>query len=382
MARRGRRGRNEGSIRYRESDGRWEATVSVGDGTGRRKSFYGKTRREVAAKLSAALRDLDQGLTLADERQTVVAYLTSWLATIEPTVDQATHLHHASNVRIHLVPAIGGIRLAQLRAQHVAQLYAAKLASGLSPTTVHHLHATLHKALEAAVRLGIVARNVSDLVDAPRIAERELHVLTAEQAKTLLAAVQGHRLEALYVLALVSGMRQMELLGLRWRYVELEAPGGAVLRVAAALKRLKRTHEWAFAEPKTRGSRRTIALAPQTVEVLRRHRARQLQERLFVGEAWRDLDLVFATGDGGPLWPHNVYHQFHRFLATAGLPRIRFHDLRHTCATLLLAARVNPKVVSEQLGHASVAITLDIYSHVLPDMQQDAATALAKVLYG
>lgn len=378
----GRRGRNEGSIRYRDSDGRWEATISLGDGSGRRKSFYAKTRAEVARKLAAALRDVEQGVPLADERQSVALYLASWLATLESTVDEATYLHHESNVRLHLVPRLGRVRLARLSAQHVQQLYAAKLGEGLSPTTVHHLHATLHKALDAAVRLDLIPRNVSELVDAPRMAERVIHVLTAEQARTLLEAVRGHRLEALYVLALSTGMRQGELLGLRWRYVELDASGGAVLRVATALKRLKRTHQWAFAEPKTKRSRRTIALAPQTADMLRRHRARQLQERLLVGEAWRDLDLVFATGDGGPLWPHNVFHQFHRFLERAGLPRIRFHDLRHTCATLLLAARVNPKVVSEQLGHASVAITLDIYAHVLPDMQQDAAAALASVLYG
>jgi integrase len=202
-------------------------------------------------------------------------------------------------------------------------------------------------------------------------------VLSRAQAQRLLEASAGTRQEALYTLALATGMRQGELLGLRWRDVDLDA---GVLRVRASLRRSRKTGDWHFAEPKTRRSRRQLALGPETIEVLRRQRARQAQSRLLVGAAWRDLDLVFATEAGGPLLARNVYRSFMQLLARAELPRVRFHDLRHTAATLLLSARVNPKVVSELLGHASVAITLDIYSHVLPDMQQDAAATMDRLL--
>jgi integrase len=373
-----RRGHGEGHIRKRSDRDAWEGQLSLGDGT--LKSVYGKTRQEVQQKLARMRHDLERGLPLADERQTVKRYLESWLETIEPTLGEGTWHRHGEYVALHIIPEVGAVKLAQLTPQRVQQLYAAKLAEGLSPTTVHHLHETLHKALAAAVRLGLVARNVTELVDVPRMARHEMTPLSREETQRLLAAAaaEGDRLEALWVLAVSTGMRRGELLGLRWRDVDLEH---ATLHVRANLQRSRKTGEWVWKEPKTRKSRRQIALSEQAVEALRAQRRRQHEERLLVGPAWEDHDLVFANAVGGPLDAAGVYHHFLRLCQRHKLPRVRVHDLRHTCATLLLSARVNPKVVSEMLGHSSVAVTLDIYSHCIPDMQSDAAAVMGQLLW-
>jgi integrase len=275
------------------------------------------------------------------------------------------------------VPIIGKIRLASLTAERVQTLYADRLAAGLSTTTVHHLHATLHKALKDAERLQLVTRNVSKLVNVPRMAESEIHPLSREEARALLDVASRDRLSALYALALASGMRQSELLGLQWSEVDLDA---GLVRVRWQLKR--EDGQWVWKQPKTRRSRRQIAISPTTVAALLAHRTAQAEERLRRGAAWEDHELVFCTRLGRPLSARNVFRSFLGLLDRGGIRRVRFHDLRHTAATLMLASRVNPKVVSEMLGHATVAITLDIYSHVLPDMQQDAAAMLEQALYG
>jgi integrase len=331
----------------------------------------------VQRKLTAARRAQEDGLGQVDERQTVAQYLASWLETIKPTMDYGAWKRHEEFVRLHIVPTLGPTRLAALRAQQVQALYADRLAVGLSSSTVHHLHATLHKALKDAERLRLVARNVSTLVNVPRMAETEIHPLTREEARLLLDVASGDRLSALYELALATGMRQSEVLGLQWPEVDLD---GSLVRVRWQLKREQ--GQWVWKPPKTRRSRRQIALAPSAVAALQTHRAAQAEERHRVGSAWEDHELVFCSRLGRPLLARNVYRKFQSLLEQAALPRVRFHDLRHTAATLLLASRVNPKVVSEMLGHATVAITLDIYSHVLPDMQQDAAAALEALLYG
>ena len=265
----------------------------------------------------------------------------------------------------------------RLSAQHMQAFYAAMLENGLAPATVKYLHVVLHAALDQAVRLNIIPRNVTDLVTPPRPSRREMQILTPEQAQTFLAAVCGRRLEALYVLALTTGMRQGELLALRWRDVDLDA---ARLHVSNTLH-FGTKGVWRLGSPKTAQSRRRVDLAPMAVEALRAHRTRQLEERLLVGPDWHDHDFVFPRGDGEPLRGMQVTHRdFQPLLERAGLPCIRFHDLRHTAATLLLLANVPAKVVSELLGHSNVGITLNLYSHVLPSMQRDAANAMQRML--
>lgn len=376
----GRRGRGEGSIYRRSRDGRWVGSL-VSPETGKRRSITGNTRQEVQRKLTALQRDIDQGLSVGDGRQTVAHYLTSWLETIRPTIDAGTWDTHESYVRVHFVPTLGRLQLVKLTPQRVQAFYAALLGAGLSTTTVNHMHGSLHKALDAAVRLGLTPRNAADMVDVPRVAHHEIHPLNREQARVFVEAAAGERLEALYALALATGMRQGELLALHWGDIDMER---RVLSVRWSVR--YRSGVFTFKEPKTRRSRRRIALADQTVELLRAHRRRQLEERLCAGSAWQGEaydELVFCNEIGTPLSLYGpVRSGFLRVLRRSGVPTIRFHDLRHTCATLALSSNVNPKVVSEMLGHSTVAITLDIYSHVLPDMQEDAAATLAAILYG
>jgi integrase len=367
------RGNNEGSI-VKRSDGRWMARLTLPDGT--RKTIYAKTRQEASRLLASAIRDRDSGLPVVGDRQTVGQFLESWLESSKHSVRPRTWKRRGEYVRLHLIPTIGKIALSKLTAQQVQSLYARKVEEGLSTTTVHHLHAVLHRALETALRLGLVQRNVASLVDAPRMRHHEMSTLSHEQVGTLLLTARGDRFEALYLLAITTGMRQGELLALRWRDVDLD---NRILKVRATLQFT--AAGFVFAEPKTSRSRRRIAISVYAAEALQRHRERQEQERTRLGDGWTDRDLVFPNSLGKPQDGIDLLrYSFRPLLMRAGLPRIRFHDLRHTAATLLLRRGVNPKIVSEMLGHSSVAITLDIYSHVVPDMQQLAADAMDETL--
>jgi len=369
-----RRGKGEGSI-TRLADGRWQARVDLGYEGGKRvrKAFYGKTRKEVQEKLTTALHDHQRGLPLPDERQTVGQFLTDWLDnTARHTLRPTSYDGYADLVHHHLVPALGRVPLAKLTPQQIAACYGDLLAKGLAARTVQYAHAVLHRALDQAVRWNLVARNPTDAVDAPRPQRKEITVFNTEQAQQFLDAAQDDWLHALYVLALMTGMRQGELLGLRWQDVDLAAGSLSVRRT------LVRTSQgWSWAEPKTAKGRRTIALPALAVEALRQHRVRQLEERLRAGGLWEDHDLVFPNHTGKPLERQNVVKRsFRPLLAKAGLPYIRFHDLRHSAATLLLSLGEHPKVVQERLGHSTIGVTMDTYSHVLPDMQRKAASRL------
>lgn len=275
-------------------------------------------------------------------------------------------------MRLHAIPIIGKTPLAKLSAQHLQALYARKLAEGLSPTTVQHLHEVLHRALNRAVRLGVVYRNVADMVDPPRMSHHEMATLTEEQSRILLDVAAGERLEALYILALTTGMRQGEMLALKWHDVDLD---GATLQVRRNLQNVGGVYS--IVEPKTKSGRRRIALPAVTAEALCAHQARQETERRQASEGWEENDLVFPNTIGRPLDGMNlIKYWFRPLLKRAGLPLIRFHGLRHTAATLLLGQGVNVKVVSEMLGHADVSITLRVYAHVMPHMQQQAADAM------
>ena len=368
------RANNEGSI-FRRRDGRWTASITVGGG--KRKAYYGKTQGEVLRKLTAARKARQDGLPLVGERQTLGNYLSGWLADVEPSLRPRTWLRYEQLVRLHTLPDLGAVPLARLSPQQLQRLYASSLQKGLSPASVIHLHAVLRRALGQALRLGLVARNVALLAVPPRLARREMTTLSPEQARQLLQAAAGDRLEALYTLALSTGMRQGELLALRWRDVNL---GSGALRVVGTLQQTP--HGFRVCEPKTARSRRQVLLTQTAVSALRRHRARQAEERLLVGPAWGSDDFVFTTEAGEPESGPNVTHRFYTFLARSGLPHIRFHDLRHTAATLMLARGVHPKVASEMLGHSNISVTLDLYSHVTPTMQRAATEALDEIFRG
>jgi integrase len=373
-----RRGHHEGSI-YQRRDGRWVGVLHVGYGGGRRerKSYYGTTRPEVASKLANAIANHNKGLRPVPERQRVRDYLESWLNdTARRSIRGTTFAGYERMIRLHINPIIGDLRVARLAADHLDNLYTQLLDKGLAPKSVSLIHALLHRALSHAQRRGAVAVNAATNVDPPRIPNREFQALSADEAVHLLDASRGDRLHALYVVALTCGLRQAELLGLRWRDVDLD---GAVLAVRQQVYRL--AGEWVFSEPKTTKGRRTISLSAMAVEALRQHRVRQAEERLRVGADWQDYDLVFPNHLGRPIEKQNLMRRsFRPLLGRAGLPPMRFHDLRHSAATLLLAEGVHPKVVQERLGHSTIAVTMDVYSHVMPTLQKDAAERLDRLL--
>lgn len=367
------RGNGEGSLRKR-ADGLWEARITLDDG--KRKSLYGETRQEAAQKLRDALHDIGKGIPLVDERQTVKQYLTSWYEGMQPQVRPSSYRRYGDYVH-HLIPGIGRHTLAKLAPQHLQAFYSKKLAEGLSPTTVHAIHSMLHRALEDALQMGLVSRNVSEMLKPPRRQNREMMPLSVLEVRRFLDAVMGDRFEALYVLALSTGMREGELLGLRWQDVDLTR------RIIQVRMNVQETSgRYILAETKTAYSRRTVALTQDATDALAAHWQRQQLQRRKHGERWEELSLVFPNKYGGIMIPDNITKRsFKRHLERAGLSReVRFHDLRHTAATLLLASGVNVKVVSEMLGHSSVSITLNIYAHVLPHMQQSAVSAMDQLL--
>ena len=281
-------------------------------------------------------------------------------------------------VRRHIVPALGRIQLKTLSPAHVQGLYRSKLDAGLAPSSVRYIHAVLHRALKQALRWGLVPRNVTEAVDLPKLVSDEVDALNPEDARAFLDAARGDRFEALYVVAVTTGMRRGELLGLRWTDTELD--GTARLRVGRQLQRMRDGSGLQFVTPKG-GKGRTIRLPVRTVEALKAHRARQAEEKLKAGSLYEDSGLVFATEVGTPLEPSNIDRRsFKPLLEKAGLPDMRFHDLRHTCATVLLSEGVNAKFVQELLGHADIKLTLGTYSHFLPSMGDQTAAAMENAL--
>lgn len=369
----GRRANGEGSI-YQRADGRWAASISIG--RGKRKHFLARSRKEAAAKLTEALKAQQDGLPLVTERQTFGAFALSWLETARPSLKPRTWIRYEQLLRVHALPDLRNLQLTKLTPQHLQRLYADVRVKGISAATIRQLHAVIHRGLRQACQWNLVPRNVADLVTLPRIERLEMQVLSPEQSRRLLEGAHGDRLEALYVLALTAGMRQGEILALRWRDVDLDH---GTVNVHSTLYRLKGT--FLFAEPKTPRSRRQIVMTEAAKSALRRHRIAQAEERLRSGSQWKDEGLVFTNLEGSPIDASNLLrHCFHPLLAAAGLPKVRFHDLRHTAATLLLGQGVHAKIVSEMLGHSNIAITMDLYSHVTPTMQREAARALDNLL--
>lgn len=374
------RGNGEGSI-YRRNDGRWVGEMTV---EGRqRKFFYGKTRKEVQEKLQIALHDRQHGMVLAgNAKQTLGQFLEDWLENSQKqSVRPRTYERYEEMVRLHIVPVLGRHRLQKLSAQQVQALYTKKINEGLSATTVSSLHNVLHKALETAMKWELVPRNVCDLVSAPHAAQFEIQPLSAEQAHRLLVAARGHHLEALFTLALATGMRRGELMGLKWQDINFALGTLQVRRILTRVPSKMPGKGYVEAEPKTQRSRRSIVIAPFALEALKRHYQSQVEAKKKVGVSWQEHDFVFCTSIGTHLNPtRDMLDQLKMLLKKAGLPDVRFHDLRHSAATLLLSEGVHPKIVQELLGHSNISMTMDVYSHVLPGMQHDAISKLNSVL--
>jgi integrase len=373
----GRRGNGEGTI-SRRKDGRWEGRYYVPTEDGpKRKVIYGKTRAEVSEKLTKALSDRANGIVYDNENITIGEYLDVWLkGSVYGSVRQSTYDRDTNLVNNHIKPVLGSLKLKKLNSAHVQNFYRNRLDTGLSASTVRKIHDILRRGLAQAVDWHLTQRNVADVVKPPRPVPKEIVALSTDETRRLLDAAAEDRLEALYVLAVHTGMRQGEMLALRWQDVDIE---NAVLSVRRTLTR--RGGKVAFGEPKTKKSRRSIRLTLQAVDALRAHLERQLRDMEILGDHYQDQGLIFTTDTGAPINPSNLRQRsFTPLLKRAGLPHMRFHDLRHTCATLLLSRGVHPKFVQELLGHATIAITLDTYSHVIPSMGDATAKAMEDAL--
>jgi integrase len=334
-----------------------------------------KIPRDLERERVRILRDLDTG-TLADPGRLTLADLAhSYLAHARTRTRPRTAQRYAELLNGHVLPRIGGVRLSKLRPLHVQQALDAMLGVGLAPRTVLHAYRVLSAALRYAVRLQILGVNPAAAVSPPRPERTALTIPDPQAVAAILRAAEGTALHAPLVVAAATGMRRGEVLGLNWSSVDLRS--GLVRVVRAAQVGAKGAVQ--FLEPKSDRSRRTVALPPLAVEALRRHRKDQASRHLLAGAAWQALGLVFDRGDGGPIHPDLFSQGFQRLAKRLGVP-VRLHDLRHAYATALLVAGVHPKVVSEALGHSSVAFTMDIYSHVLPSMQRAAADAIQAAL--
>jgi integrase len=372
---------------YERADGRWEARITLGweGGKRKRKSYFGATQAAVQEKLLAARSDHSKGLLISSKSQTLGAFLDDWLIrSLKPRAKARAFESFSTIVKLHVKPTMGAVALHKLNPQHIQRLLNEKGAK-LSPQTVGNIKTVLRSALAQALKWGLVSRNSAALVDAPRIPRRQVVPFDAVQANGLLEAACGSRYEAVYELALKLGMRRGELLGLRWADVDLD---GRTLRVSQSMQRIatgsdtkgKKT-ALITGDVKTDGSRRTIALPDSIVKALRAHRARQAQERLTAGPSWQDRGLVFTNRTGQPTEPIVLHRDYKALLEKAELPlTMRFHDLRHSAASLLLAQGVSPKMIADLLGHSRIGITMDLYSHILPAMRRDTADAMDQIL--
>lgn len=353
----------------------WEARYTASDG--RKRSIYAKTQREAQEKLRAALIEADQNIAPIRERITVGRFLDEWLATsVSARCRPRTIASYSETVQQYVVPSIGRYQLAKLGPEHVARMLSDLRARGtLSPTTMRYAHTVLRIALGRALKAGQVSRNVATLVDPPARNHYEMHPLTADQVVTFLSSAEPGQARAIYVTAIGTGLRQGELLGLRWSDVDLTS---GILAVRHTLEIGTRV----LAEPKTDRARRTLRLPSSVLEGLRDHRRRQAEGRIAAGSTWIDSDLVFTTRQGRPLSARNVLRTLHHDLERAGLPRQRFHDLRHAYATLLLERGEELGVISRTLGHSQISTTADVYAHLTPAILDRTADRMEGILTG
>jgi integrase len=376
-----------GSVYKRGSTWTWHVDVGVDPVTGRRRQQTKggfKTKRECQAALNDALAALRAGTFVEPSKRTLESFLVGeWLPAVR-NLRPSTFSNYRTHIRTWVLPALGPIPLQQLSPTQLNAFYQALLTDGrlrdgqgMAPKTVQNIHAILHRALKDALRWGYVARNVADAVDAPKGLPAERQVWTPEQLRAFLTHVREDRLYAAWLLVATTGLRRAELAGLRWVDVDFEAG-----RVSPRRPRVVVDYAVVESDAKTPKGRRSLALDPVTLATLKAHQVRQAAEKTIVGPGYQDSGLVFTMPDGSPIHPQRISAWFLQHTRAAGLPRIRLHDVRHSYATAALAAGIPPKVISQRLGHATIAITMDTYSHVIPGLDEQAAETVARLILG
>ena len=374
-----------GTIRQRK-DGRWEARYTVGrdPGTGKQiqRSVYGATQKEVRQKLAQAVAAIDSGTYTAPQRMTVGQWLDIWTAEYLGDIKPKTVESYQCQIKNHIRPAMGAIKLDVLDA-HTIQKFYNRLSvgkdgkPGLSPKSVKIVHGVLHKALQQAVEIGYIRVNPANACKLPRAEKPEIKPLDNDAMASFIKAIQGHRFETIYLTMLFTGMRRGEICGLTWDCVDLER--GTIL-INKQLQNVQ-GQPGEFHLVSTKNSKgRTITAAASVVQLLRRHRTQQIQDRLKAGSLWEDNGFVFCNELGGHLSPNTIYHNYKRIVASIGLPDARLHDLRHSYAVAALRAGDDIKTVQGNLGHHAAAFTLDVYGHVTEEMKQASADRMEKYI--
>lgn len=363
----------------------WRADVDLGIVDGKRKREMRRVgmnkKSELTSWLIETLGKRQAGTLLQSSHLTVESWLRRWLETLD--VRDRTKEHYEGNVRLHIIPGLGSKHLKRLTALDVDRFLAERRAAGLAPRTVHHIRAVLRNALKKAVRDRLIPFNVAAESDPPRVPREEMQTLDGDQVKKLLTSIKGSNLEAFFVLAVGLGAREGELLGLRWRDIDLDR---GVLHINRSLQWVRvgagdRRRAAALVEPKSRTSRRALPLSKPAIEALRNHRARWRDRKLALGDRWvNEWDLLFVGPVGEPLHPKTVWREWRRILIATKLPMIRPHDLRHTAGTLMREHNVDIKVIQEYLGHSSISTTLDTYGHVTPGLRKQAVHAQEVIL--
>lgn len=366
------RGNNEGSI-GRLPSGTWRAQIMI---QGKRFTFSSKVKSECQSWIRSKQAEMDAGLDFEGGQMKLKDFLLEWLATARLALRLKTAHQYERLIHNHIIRHIGDMRLRDLRLDRIEQFYSALLQEGRGVRTVRIVHNILHKSLEKAVRYNYILRNPAHKATLPRVRQQEMLVLDESQVTRFLIASQGSPYETFYRLAIITGMRQGELFGLKW--VDLHWDSGA-LHVRRQVQRVD-GYGWQFVEPKTRAGTRTIKLGEGMLLALRQHKQQQDIERSAMGNRWVDNGLIFPNTVGNPMDPTNMRKDFNRILEEAGLPRVRFHDLRHTAASLMLNNNIPVIVASKILGHGKPSVTLDIYGHLYHEMQTEAAKVMEEII--
>lgn len=376
-----------GTIRQRK-DGRWEARYTVGrdPGTGKQiqRSVYGATQQEVRKKLAQLTTALDNGTYKEPCKMTVGQWLDIWTADYMGGVKPSTAFLYGEQIRLYIKPALGAVKLEALNTHTIQGFYNGlsierEGGKALSPKSVKNIHGILHKALQQAVAVGYIRFNPADACTLPRAEKKEISPLDEEQIATFLKAIEGHRHELLYKVALFTGMREGEVLGLMWDCVDFEK--GTITIKRQLRREQKKGGAYYITTPKN-GKPRTITPAPWVMKLLRSQKARQAEQQLKMGQLWENSGMVFTNETGGYLSYRTVYDCFKRVVAQMGTPSTRFHDLRHTFAVASLRAGDDIKTVQGNLGHHTAAFTLDVYGHVTEQMKKDSAQRMEGFIKG
>ena len=367
------RANNEGTLYFRDDRKKWCAQVSLG---GRRLTRYARTQAECRDWIKETLTKIGNGLTFQGTQVTLEQYIPSWLDGKEISQRPQTVMQYRQIAYQHILPNIGKMRLQEIQPPHLKKLYLMKREEGRGARTVQLIHIVLHCVLKQAVRDGILGRNPADAVERPKVETKEFHVLTAEQAQRLVIASQNTRYGTLFYLALMTGMREGELLGLKWSDLDL-AKG--TLNVQRQLQHVK-GQGFVLVPPKTKAGRRKVKLGQETLDRLAIHREHQSLQKAVSGERWEENDLIFPNTIGKPAACEHMYQEFKRVLRKNDLPDIRFHDLRHTSLSFLLDSGTPVNTVQQRAGHSKASVTTDTYGHSMGHSEDQAAITIEELI--